>query len=162
VNYSLHVLSGDRDKDKSTLESLFPKGSILLFEQTPKEKLEYIEKLKTQGKNVMMIGDGLNDAGALGSANIGIAVSEDVFRFTPSSDAIIEASKLTILNKLLSLSNFSKTILRVCLLFSVSYNIVGLSFAISGNLTPLVAAILMPISSITVVLISTFLVHWKK
>jgi Cu+-exporting ATPase len=95
-------------------------------------------------------------------SDVGIAVSEDVFRFTPSSDAIIEASKLASLQKLLSISNFSKTILKVCLLFSISYNIVGLSFAISGNLTPLVAAILMPISSITVVLISTFLVQLKK
>ena len=100
--------------------------------------------------------------GALGKADVGIAVSEDVFRFTPSSDAIIEASKLAQLDRLLSISNFSKTVLKVCLAFSVSYNIVGLSFAISGNLTPLIAAILMPISSITVVLISTFLVYLKK
>lgn len=161
-NYRLHVLSGDRDKDKQLLETLFPAGSVLLFEQSPKNKLEYIEQLKKDGKKVLMIGDGLNDSGALGLSDVGIAVSEDVFRFTPSSDAIIEASKLAILPKLLSISNFSKTILKVCLLFSVSYNIVGLSFAISGNLTPLVAAILMPISSITVVLISSFLVLLKK
>jgi Cu+-exporting ATPase len=161
-NYRLHVLSGDRDKDKQLLENLFPKGSALLFEQSPKNKLEYIEQLKNQHRKVLMIGDGLNDSGALGLSDVGIAVSEDVFRFTPSSDAIIEASKLASLQKLLSISNFSKTILKVCLLFSISYNIVGLSFAISGNLTPLVAAILMPISSITVVLISTFLVQLKK
>lgn len=160
--YRLHVLSGDRDKDKELMESIFPKNSILLFEQTPKDKLNYIENLKSQGNNVLMIGDGLNDSGALGIADVGIAVSEDVFRFTPSSDAIIEASKLSILDQLLGISNFSKTILKVCLAFSVSYNIVGLSFAISGNLTPLVAAILMPISSITVVLLSTFLVRLKK
>ena len=110
----------------------------------------------------MMIGDGLNDAGALGISDVGIAVSEDVFRFTPSSDAIVEASKLSILHQLLSISKFSKTVLRFCLIFSLSYNVVGLSFAISGNLTPLVAAILMPLSSITVVFISTFLVFLKK
>lgn len=160
--YQLHVLSGDRDKDKQLLETLFPANSILLFEQTPKDKLNYIEKLKQQNKHVLMVGDGLNDAGALGKADVGIAVSEDVFRFTPSSDAIIESSKLSQLDKLLSVSNFSSTILKVCLLFSISYNVVGLSFAISGHLTPLVAAILMPISSITVVLLSTFLVRLKK
>lgn len=161
-NYTLHVISGDRDKDKDILEVIFPKNSKLLFEQTPKNKLDYIEKLKKQNKYVLMVGDGLNDAGALGKADVGIAVSEDIFRFTPSSDAIIEASKLASLDKLLSISNFSKTILKVCLLFSVSYNIVGLSVAISGQLTPLVAAILMPISSITVVLISTFLIRLKN
>jgi Cu+-exporting ATPase len=160
--YRLHVLSGDKDKDKALMQQLFPMDSVLLFQQTPKDKLDYIESLNKQGKSVLMIGDGLNDSGALGKADVGIAVSEDVFRFTPSSDAIIEASKLAQLDRLLSISNFSKTVLKVCLVFSVSYNIVGLSFAISGNLTPLIAAILMPISSITVVFISTFLVYLKK
>lgn len=160
--YKIHVLSGDKDKDKTILEQILPKSSAVLFEQTPRQKLEYIVGLKAQGKQVMMIGDGLNDAGALGISDVGIAVSEDVFRFTPSSDAIVEASKLAVLHQLLSISNFSKTILRVCLIFSLSYNVIGLSFAISGNLTPLVAAILMPISSITVVFISTFLVFLKK
>lgn len=160
--YRLHVLSGDKDKDKALMQQLFPADSVLLFQQTPKDKLDYIESLNNANRSVMMIGDGLNDSGALGKADVGIAVSEDVFRFTPSSDAIIEASKLAQLDRLLRVSNFSKTILKVCLAFSVSYNIVGLSFAISGNLTPLIAAILMPISSITVVFISTFLVHLKK
>lgn len=161
-SYRLHVLSGDKDKDKALMQQLFPEDSVLLFQQTPKDKLDYIESLNKQGKSVLMIGDGLNDSGALGKADVGIAVSEDVFRFTPSSDAIIEASKLAQLDRLLIISNFSKTVLKVCLAFSVSYNIVGLSFALSGNLTPLIAAILMPISSITVVFISTFLVYLKK
>jgi Cu+-exporting ATPase len=160
--YNLHVLSGDCDKDRVLLERIFPKSSTLLFEQTPKDKLNYIDSLKVAGKHVLMVGDGLNDAGALGIADVGIAVSEDVFRFTPSSDAIIEATKLWQLDKLLLLSNFSKIVLKVCLAFSVAYNIIGLSFAISGNLTPLIAAILMPISSISVVFISTFLVYLKK
>lgn len=161
-DYRLHVLSGDKDSDKSLLESFFPTNANILFNQTPKDKLDYIKELKSQGKHVMMIGDGLNDAGALGSADVGIAVSEDVFRFTPSSDAIIEASKLSSLDKLVEISRFSKSVLRACLVFSLSYNVVGLSFAISGNLSPLIAAILMPISSITVVLLSTFLVFWRK
>jgi Cu+-exporting ATPase len=160
--YNLHVLSGDKDKDFELLNKIFPKESVILFEQSPADKLNYITKLSLEGKKVLMVGDGLNDAGALGKADVGIAVSEDVFRFTPSSDAIIEASKLSILDRLLSISNFSKTVLLVCLIFSLTYNLIGLSFAISGNLSPLVAAILMPISSITVVIISTFLIQGKK
>jgi len=161
-NYKLHVLSGDKDKDFELLKAIFPFDSIILFEQSPADKLNYISHLKQAGKKVLMVGDGLNDAGALGKADVGIAVSEDVFRFTPSSDAIIEATKLSLLDRLLIISNFSKTVLFVCLTFSVTYNIIGLSFAISGNLSPLVAAILMPISSITVVIISTFLIQGKK
>ena len=161
-DYKLHVLSGDKDKDMELLKSFFPENSTILFERSPKDKLDYIVHLKEKGSKVLMIGDGLNDSGALGKADVGIAVSEDIFRFTPASDAIIEASKLAHLPQLLAVSTFSSTVLVACLLFSLSYNVVGLSFAISGNLSPLVAAILMPISSITVVLMSTFLVNFKR
>lgn len=161
-SYEIHILSGDKDKDRDLMLKILPKGSSLIFEQTPKNKLEYILALKAQGKSVLMIGDGLNDSGALGAANVGIAVSEDVFRFSPSSDAIIEAAKLWDLNGFMKTAAYSKTILTACLMFSLSYNVIGLSFAISGNLTPLVAAILMPISSITVVFISSFMSYLKK
>lgn len=161
-SYAIHILSGDKDKDRDLMLKILPKNSNLIFEQTPKDKLEYILALKAKGKSVLMIGDGLNDSGALGAANVGIAVSEDVFRFSPSSDAIIEAEKLWDLTGFLKTSAYSKTILTACLLFSLSYNVIGLSFAISGNLTPLVAAILMPISSITVVFISSFMSYLKK
>lgn len=162
TNYRLHLISGDSQKDKEKLAALFPPNSALHFEYSPKQKLEYIQNLQSQGRSVIMVGDGLNDAGALAKANVGIAVSEDVFRFTPSSDAIIVAGKLNQLDKLLSTSSFSKTMIMVCMVFSITYNIVGLSFAITGNLSPLIAAILMPISSITVVFLSTFMAVFRK
>jgi P-type Cu+ transporter len=161
-NYKLHILSGDKDKDRELLTLFFPKNSTILFERSPKDKLDYIVQLKENGSKVLMIGDGLNDSGALGKADVGIAVSEDIFRFSPASDAIIEASQLNRLPQLIAVSKFSNTVLKVCLIFSLSYNVVGLSFAISGNLSPLIAAILMPISSITVVLLSTFLIQFKR
>lgn len=159
--YKLHVLTGDNEKDKENLLELFPDDAHIKFNQNPMDKLNYIKKLQDNGKKVLMLGDGLNDSGALQEAFVGIAVSENSFRFTPSSDAIIDGFAVSKLDKLLKISSFSKTILFTCLLFSVSYNIFGLSFALSGKLTPLVAAILMPISSITVVFISTFLVILK-
>ena len=158
TNYQLHILSGDNKKDEELLREFFPNNTTFLFNQSPKDKLEFINNLNQENKKVMMIGDGLNDAGALGKAHVGIAVSEDIFRFTPSSDAIIEANQLNKLPQLVSISNYSKMVLNTCLGFSLSYNLVGLSIAISGNMSPLVAAILMPISSITVVFLSTFLV----
>ena len=158
TNYQLHILSGDNKKDEELLREFFPNNTTFLFNKSPKDKLEFIDNLNQENKKVMMIGDGLNDAGALGKAHVGIAVSEDIFRFTPSSDAIIEANQLNKLPQLVSISNYSKTVLNTCLGFSLSYNVVGLSIAISGNMSPLVAAILMPISSITVVFLSTFLV----
>ena len=156
-SYTIHVLSGDKDKDKEQLQNETDTKLELHFNQTPKNKLDYIDKIQKRGKKVMMVGDGLNDSGALEVANIGIAISEDVFRFSPKSDAILEASKIGLMNRFIKTSLFSKTVLKTCYSFSIIYNIVGLAFAISGLLTPLVAAILMPLSSISIVLISTIL-----
>lgn len=110
---------------------------------------------------MLYIGDGLNDVGALGTAEIGLALSEDMFRFTPSADGILEAKSLFHLIQMLRLGRFAKRVLQICLAFSLSYNIFGLSIAISGQLTPLIAAILMPISSITIVVLSTLLIQLK-
>lgn len=161
-DYTIHILSGDKEKDKELMESLIGKTNTIRFHQNPKEKLDYVLDLQASGKKVMMIGDGLNDAGALGIADVGIAVSEDIFRFTPSSDAIIQANSLNQLNTFLKLSHYAKTVLKICLMFSLTYNIIGLTFAVTGSLTPLVAAIIMPLSSITVVGLSSFLVFLKR
>ncbi|MGB0915246.1 MAG: heavy metal translocating P-type ATPase, partial [Crocinitomicaceae bacterium] len=136
-SYKVHILSGDKDRDKQYLIDNNPTLENVHFNQSPKDKLDYIQSLENKGANVMMIGDGLNDSGALETATTGIAISEDVFRFTPSSDAIIEASKLVKLITYLNTAKYAKTVLRICYSFSIIYNIVGLTFAISGNLTPL-------------------------
>lgn len=158
--YRLHVLSGDSEKDRSMLEELFPENVSIRFRQTPQSKKEYILQLKNTGANVLMIGDGLNDSGALKEANVGISITEDVFQFTPSSDAILDAKNLSQLPVLLKTAAFSKRILRVCFGFSLIYNTIGLSFALSGKLEPIVAAIIMPLSSITIVAVATFGIMW--
>lgn len=156
-----YVLSGDHNQDKAALLELGFLESQLYFELSPQQKADQIQALQKAGKQVLYIGDGLNDVGALGCAEIGIALSEDMFRFTPSSDAILEAQALKKLSQLLSIGRYAKRVLQICLAFSLSYNIFGLSIAISGQLTPLIAAILMPVSSITIVLISTLLIQTK-
>jgi Cu+-exporting ATPase len=158
-NYQLHVLSGDNDKDLERLKQLFPDSAQIHFNQTPADKYKYISTLNKQGKKVIMLGDGLNDSGALGAAHVGVSVSENLSQFTPRSEVILEANKLTKLNHYLSASYRAKLILKICLAFSITYNSIGLSFAISGSLTPFVAAVLMPLSSITIVFLSTFLVR---
>ncbi|MCJ8289346.1 MAG: heavy metal translocating P-type ATPase metal-binding domain-containing protein [Crocinitomicaceae bacterium] len=162
LKYSVHVLSGDSGKDAALMKSAFPKIEHCYFKQSPEDKFNYTKRLQSEGKHVMMIGDGLNDSGALAKADVGIAISEDVFQFSPNSNGILEANHLYRLTSLLETSNFSKTVLRICLGFSILYNLVGLGFAITGNLTPLIAAILMPLSSISIVLISTVFIHFRK
>jgi len=99
----------------------------------------------------MMVGDGLNDAGALAQSNIGISISENVNVFSPACDAILDASEFEKLNYFLKLSKKSITTIKMSFALSILYNIVGLSFAITGNLLPLVAAIIMPLSTVTIV-----------
>lgn len=154
-DFELYLLSGDNESEKENLKGIFFSDNSLLFNQSPNDKLRFVQNLRLKNKNVLMIGDGLNDAGALSSAAIGIAVTEDINSFTPSSDAIIAADQL---KKIHEFIRFSKTSVRIILFnfaVSIAYNLFGLSFAVQGMLTPLFAAILMPISSITAVLIST-------
>ena len=127
---------------------------MLLFHQQPEDKLRYIEQLQQQGEKVMMIGDGLNDAGALKQSDIGIAVSEQTNNFTPSSDAIIQARQIPKLSKFISLCKANRNIVIASFVLSIVYNIVGLSFAVQGTLSPLIAAILMPASSLSIVLLT--------
>ena len=149
--YELKILSGDNEGEKENLFALLPKQTELIFNQKPEQKLEYIESLQKQGKNVMMIGDGLNDAGALAQSNVGISISENVNVFSPACDGIIDATQFSKIGYFLNYSKNSMKTIYMSFGLSLLYNIVGLSFAITGNLSPLVAAIIMPLSSITVV-----------
>ena len=107
----------------------------------------------------MMVGDGLNDSGALRQSDVGIAVSDDQGIFTPACDAILDGTKLGQLDKFLKLSKRSVQILKASFALSFFYNFITLSIAVTGNLSPLVAAILMPISSISVVSFSSLSVR---
>jgi Cu+-exporting ATPase len=156
-NYELHVLSGDNDTEKKTLTKLFGKHSDIQFNLSPQDKLDTIKILQSQHKKVLMIGDGLNDAGALMQSNTGIAVSDNTSQFSPACDAIIDGSKIGLIHQFLAYAKSGKKIVAASFTLSILYNIVGLSFAVQGTLSPIVAAILMPASSISIVLLVTLL-----
>jgi P-type Cu+ transporter len=152
-NYALHLLSGDNDAEKENLQQIFGSNAPLLFKQEPQDKLDYLKALKQEkgSRYIMMLGDGLNDAGALKQSEIGIAVTENTSQFTPACDAILDSSMVSRLSSFLAYARSGKRIVLASFIISILYNIVGLSFAVQGKLSPLVAAILMPISSITIV-----------
>jgi Cu+-exporting ATPase len=154
------LLSGDHATEKHPMTHIFGHTTTLLFNQSPHDKLAYIRDLQFSGAKVMMLGDGLNDAGALKQADVGLAVTDDTGIFTPACDGILHGSQVAKLDKMLALAKTSSTILKTSFGISFFYNAVALSFAVSGHLTPLVAAILMPISSISVVTFSTLAVKF--
>jgi Cu+-exporting ATPase len=158
--YEIKILSGDNEGERPTLEKLLPKGVEMVFNQKPEEKLAFIKQLQVQGKNVMMVGDGLNDAGALAQSNIGISISENVNVFSPACDAILDASEFFKLNYFLNLSKDAIKTIKMSFVLSLLYNVVGLAFAITGNLLPLVAAIIMPLSTITIVSFVTIMSNY--
>jgi Cu+-exporting ATPase len=153
-DYKLSVLSGDNASEEQRLQKMLGKRSAVLFHQQPEDKLEYIKQLQQTGEKVMMIGDGLNDAGALKQSDVGIAVSEQSNNFTPSSDAIVEAKQLTLLTKFIQLCRANQKIVIASFVLSIAYNLIGLFFAVQGNLSPLIAAILMPSSSLSILLLT--------
>ena len=154
-HYKLIVLSGDNEGEKNRLKKLLPSNVSLHFNQSPQDKLDFVQKLQKNGDKVVMIGDGLNDAGALMQSDVGLVVSEDINVFSPASDGIIDASVFNLLPRFFKLSSKAVKIIKWSFAFSFLYNVTGLYFAVTGQLAPVIAAILMPLSSISVVVFTT-------
>lgn len=151
------VLSGDNDGERTRLEAMLPEGTEIHFNQKPADKLNFIKALQEQDKVVMMVGDGLNDAGALRQSDVGIAISENTNIFSPACDGIFEASRFEQFADYISLAKRGTQIIKWAFLFSLFYNLIGVSFAVTGYLKPVVAAILMPLSSISIVAFTTIM-----
>ena len=153
--FALSILSGDNESEIERLKNIFPQKTNMLFNQSPHDKLNFISKLQSKNNFILMIGDGLNDAGALAKSDVGISISENVNNFSPACDCILDSNSFSMLADFISFSKLSKKIIIVSFIISFLYNLVGLFFAVQGLLSPLIAAILMPLSSISVVVFTT-------
>ncbi|MBP6694980.1 MAG: heavy metal translocating P-type ATPase metal-binding domain-containing protein [Saprospiraceae bacterium] len=151
-NMDISILSGDNDREKERLVQLFPFVKNIYFNQSPQDKLNKIKELQNQGKMVMMVGDGLNDAGALKQSNVGFVISSDSNNFTPACDGILNAAGFSHLQEIFGVVRKSRTLIMGAFTLALIYNIIGLGFAVQGLLSPIVAAILMPVSSVTVMI----------
>lgn len=156
----IYILSGDNDGERDHLEKILPPQTKYYFNQKPEDKLNFIKMLQEKNHQVMMIGDGLNDAGALAQSNVGIAVSENLNVFSPACDGILDAGRFSELKTFLGISEKGVKIIKWSFVLSLCYNLVGLAFAVTGNLMPVIAAILMPLSSITIVAFTTLATNY--
>ena len=164
--FKLQVLSGDTNKDEKTLRAIFPAAATIAFKQSPHQKLSVVLAHQQQKLHVMMLGDGLNDAGALKQSNFGVAITDNINNFTPGCDAIMKGSALNLLPTFIQLSRDGLTIIKISFAIAIAYNLIGIYFAVQGTLYPLVAAVLMPLSTITIICFTTlatgFFAHKRK
>ncbi len=158
--YELALLSGDNDQERCRFVSLFGSSAQLHFKQSPLDKLEFIRRLQKAGKTVMMVGDGLNDAGALKQSDVGVAVVENIGTFSPASDVIIESAAVARISEMLKYSKQCVQVVRAAFVISSIYNVIGIAIAGSARLSPVVCAVLMPLSSVTVVAFACGAVAW--
>jgi len=117
---------------------------------TPEEKLGVIERAAAEGP-VVMVGDGVNDAAALSAATVGVAVHGGAETAMAFADVFLTHEGIESLGSLFRGARRTMRVIRLNLIFSLLYNVVGASLAITGLIGPLVAAVLMPLSSLTVI-----------
>ena len=160
AQYDLALLSGDNERERERFTEIFGAKAHLQFNQSPLNKLGFIRELQQQGKTVMMVGDGLNDAGALKQSDVGVAVVENMSAFSPASDVILSAGLVTKMDAILRFSKSAVRVIKASFLVSTAYNVIGLALAVQGLLSPVVCAILMPVSSVTVVGFACLMTGW--
>jgi Cu+-exporting ATPase len=158
TGHRLMLLSGDAPTEAARWAPHF--GSRMHFLRSPEDKLRMVRDQQEQGRRVLMVGDGLNDAGALMAADVGLAVCDDSACIVPSCDGVISGNQVAQLPAILRFARRARRVVIVCFAVSLVYNVVGLTLALTGGLTPLAAAILMPISSLTIVGLSSGGVRW--
>ncbi len=159
-HFDIYLLSGDNDSERENLKKYFEPAKMF-FNQQAQVKMDFIRDLQQKGKNVLMTGDGLNDAGAFMQSEVALSIADDIYHFSPAGDAIVEAAKLGQLYRFILFARQSLSIVHISFAISFMYNLIGLSYALSGELSPVVAAILMPVSSVSVVAFATFATTWK-
>ena len=151
IGLDLHILSGDRN------EAVRPVAEALGISQwrgemKPAEKIALIETLKRQGRKVLMVGDGLNDAPALAAAHVSLSpiVAADLTQ--AQADAVFLGERLWPVLRAIAVARRARSLMKQNLLFAAIYNAVAIPVAIAGMVTPLIAALAMSGSSISVTL----------
>jgi P-type Cu+ transporter len=159
ATHEIRLVSGDEPRETERWRALF--GPNIAFRQSPEDKLAAIQARQAAGGRVAMIGDGLNDAGALAAADVGIAVSDETACMVPACDAVVHGDRVASLPAFLRYARQARQVVIACFVVSMLYNALGISLALMGVLTPLVTAMLMPVSSLSIMAISVGGMRWR-
>ena len=145
-----HILSGDHPNAVNQLADQLAIAHRRA-QATPEDKLAYVQDLQAQGKRVLMLGDGINDAPVLAAANVSLAVagSADVAR--DGADVVLLQDDLALIPRLLRQAQRTRRIIRQNLIWASVYNLIVVPLAVAGWVTPWLAAIGMSASSLIVV-----------
>ena len=151
LGFDLHILSGDRaDAVRPIAEAL---GLVQwLGELKPAEKIAIIDTLKAQGRRVLMVGDGLNDAPALAAAHVSLSPISAADLTQAQADAVFLGEKLAPVVESIAIARRARRLMSENLWLAAIYNAIAVPVAIAGAVTPLIAALAMSGSSILVTL----------
>ncbi|MGJ8627357.1 MAG: heavy metal translocating P-type ATPase [Sulfitobacter sp.] len=148
---NLHLISGDGPAATRALAQALniPNWHA---EQRPEDKVAYLGALAAEGHHVLMVGDGLNDTGALAAAHASLSPASAVDAARAASDVVLLGHSMTALPELISTAKQAKSRILENFAIAAGYNALVIPFAMAGFVTPLLAAIFMSTSSITVLL----------
>lgn len=159
LGIGLHLLSGDQASIVSAQTKELPlRAEQIHSELLPQDKVQILESLG----EVMMVGDGVNDASALQAARVGVAVKGSSDASIRSADVYCSRQGLAPIVDLLRVSKQTERTLKAIIGFSLFYNAIAITFALAGYVTPLWAAVFMPVSSLSSFLLSTTMMKEKK
>ena len=144
------LLSGDRQE---VTKDIAAKLGIKIFEGalSPLQKTEKIAALKASGANVLMVGDGLNDAPSLSSATISMSPASAMDITQNAADIVFQGDELQPVLTALNTAKFSQTLVKQNFALAILYNVIAIPLAVAGMVTPLIAAIAMSSSSLLVI-----------
>jgi Cu2+-exporting ATPase len=146
----LTLLSGDRQQAAEAIAQRLG-GMDVIAEVLPEEKDQVVQQLQQQGRRVAMVGDGVNDAPALVRADVGIAMGSGTDVSIASADIVLMSNELERVRLAIGLSRRTLLTIRQNIAISIVYNIIMVPLAMAAIVTPLVAAISMPLSSLAVI-----------
>lgn len=162
ASYKVNILTGDHLAGAEMIAaSTQGTGINISANQKPSDKLNFIKSCQAQSMPVMMVGDGINDGPAMRTANVGLAIVPRGKYFHPTADALTLSDQLAALPNWLKFSRQTLQMVRVGLAISLIYNALAYYWAITGFLTPVVAALFMPLSSLSVVAITVLLTKYQ-